>query len=406
MSKSIKNKINSAFFQHRDAGEILVIMDAYWKDFGPEEISLAVTKLSTLYKEIRGLKFRELSFITKKDQESLKYKNDIFNKIIEFKDQFYCEDLANIIRALAIFGVDKEETVVKSICKSIMKTEFRDCSGSKSMANMLWAVANIGFLSNERITRFLMDNIIDLRQEFDSFSLVLTLWSMSALCYNSKDSYVKSLIREINARFPFEDFNMMSVTILLWSYAFFGFGPNPFTDILFERIDTNISELQSTESITQVIICQYFFTPDLTKYPNLSKFIKENEHILKQEQEGRESSLLHEGIHTHLINIFKNSDVTLEKEKYLYGFFVDEYFTKDDKKYLIEVNGPVHFQDCRKRIAGEIKNKIFRRYGFDIVNLDFRNSKEMNDWNRNSKAVQKKMIENYLREHKILPELI
>jgi hypothetical protein len=267
---------------------------------------------------------------------------------------------------------------------------------------MLWAVAHLNIDGNSRLVEILTRELTpeNLQRFFDDL-LVRVLWSLSALCLPASNQYVEAVIGEIIInRYPFVNFSISDIGLFLWLYTLYSLKQSKVTDELFRRLNESVSYLESNiEGITQAIICYYYYKPDPAKYPKFYELVKQNEDKLTRKKD-RESSRLHDGIHEILLAI--PSLPTLEKEKFLFGFYVDEYLNFNGKDYIIEINGPIHFLSCRERISGEIKEKIFHKNGFRIINFDYKDREELNKWHRKSKSQQKDVIEEVFRKEKIL----
>ena len=82
----------------------------------------------------------------------------------------------------------------------------------------------------------------------------------------------------------------------------------------------------------------------------------------------------------------------LEKEKYVYGFFVDDYFEYLGKKYAIEVNGPSHFDSCKKKMSDSSKIRILTKYHINIIAFDFKDEEELKMWHKKTPLERKRQI--------------
>ena len=271
---------------------------------------------------------------------------------------------------------------------------------------MLWAVARLSFDGNSRLVEILTQKLTPKNlQKFYDDLLVRILWSLSALCLKTDNKSVEAVLGEIIInRYPFANFSTSNVVLFLWLYTLYNLKQSKVTDELFRRLNESAYELEGNlEGITQAIICYYYYKPDPAKYPKFYQFVKKHETKLTRKKD-RESSRLHDGIHEILLTI--PSLPFLEKEKFLFGFYVDEYLNFNGHDYIIEINGPIHFLSCRERISGEIKEKIFNKNGFGIINFDYKTSEELTKWYRKSKSQQKDMIEGVLlKENLLLPRV-
>ena len=143
------------------------------------------------------------------------------------------------------------------------------------------------------------------------------------------------------------------------------------------------------EIITQyreIVICFYYYNNLLTQKTkqSLKQFIEKTEDTLKQQD--TYSSHLHDDIHNYLLQIFSKYGIKLYKEQYFYGYTVDEFFVvpEANKKYIIEVNGPVHFKklDCIYNAKRDLRERIFKLNGFQIIDIDFKTNNDTSVWNR------------------------
>ena len=66
----------------------------------------------------------------------------------------------------------------------------------------------------------------------------------------------------------------------------------------------------------------------------------------------------------------------------MYGYIVNEYFTDNNKKYIIDIINISRKlnPDCKEQMARELRTRIFKQHGFNIINLNFRTEKTIQAW--------------------------
>ena len=272
---------------------------------------------------------------------SEKYSDDryeLYNFIIENIGQLNCFGFASLFNSILSLKINEEKFILAVLNKL---DEFYNCD-EKRIIHILYSLAHIQIKNIDKlpsVRNFFEIVVVRYLSYYKTESLTGFLYTAVMLCYDNKSREISAIIGEIKRRDDFyEVLYERELCNILWLFCILDIH-NDMIRKLFQSIDSifGTNRTVSSETLSQLVISWYYYYNDHIQndFPNINNFIRRNERTIRNRE--IKSSFLHEGIHNHLVNIFneifdEKESVILEKEKYLYGFFVDDYFRISRKK--------------------------------------------------------------------------
>jgi very-short-patch-repair endonuclease len=215
-------------------------------------------------------------------------------------------------------------------------------------------------------------------RDFKPQEIANSLWALATLGVDpGRDELARGAVRALMAKIVERDglryFKPQDIANILWAATILAELTQENAVVFIgalEKHDLVIEQLSledANQLITFFYYCKFCLRLDENKYAKLKQFVN---HI---EQSGKipkpDPSHLHREVMVRLRPYFERA-VKFEREKYLYGYFVDEYFVYNGKGYVIEVNGPHHFNSNARKLRDDLKRKVLRAVGITVLEID------------------------------------
>jgi hypothetical protein len=283
--------------------------------------------------------------------------NEIVNKITSFNSQ----EIANTLWSFAKLSYQPNPNLLQ-----LMENEIKNkitSFNSQAIANTLWSFAKLSYQPNPNILELMENEIKNKITTFNAQEITNTLWSFATLNYQPKTNLLQLIENEIVNKI--KSFNSQAIANTLLSFATLSYPPNPNIISLFLNniiINFNFFDIVGKIQLHQCILEYDLDIPNDIKDECKRIFIIESNET---------KSRLQTDVYKYIKRVSEELNIGLYEEERILecGYSVDIY--NENKREIIEVNGPTHYVGSELNMKTEMKYKHLKERGYEVKTIKY-----------------------------------